>query len=130
MVLAGLAGGRDLPAEQRLIRLALDLGLDRVALDAVPRTQVRRQRRKLATLAPMLAQDARGAGKLTRCAHGVLPGVSSHSMTILVRGAILCNRRSIAGRVMATQPAVGPKLGRARCRKTALPRPAIRGRVL
>lgn len=51
-------------------------------------------------------------------------------MMILVRGPMLCNSRNIADRVMATQPAVGPKFGRAKCRNTALPRPAIRGRVL
>ena len=52
------------------------------------------------------------------------------SMTILVCGPSRCNSRSIAECVMETQPAVGPKFFRARCRKTALPRPGTHGIVL
>ena len=48
-------------------------------------------------------------------------------MMILVRGPIRRNRRSIDDFVIETQPAVGEKLARARCRNTALPRPAMRG---
>jgi hypothetical protein len=32
--------------------------------------------------------------------------------------------------VIETHPAVGPKLSRAKCRNTALPRPAMRGELL
>jgi hypothetical protein len=51
-------------------------------------------------------------------------------MTILVRGPSRRNTCNIADLVMAIQPAVGPKFSRARCKNTALPRPATRGRVL
>ena len=51
-------------------------------------------------------------------------------MTILVCGPIRRNNRSIAGFVIETHPAVGKKFMRAKCRKTALPRPAIRGAAL
>ncbi len=50
-----------------------------------------------------------------------------HPITILVSGPSRANRRSIADFVIETQPAVGPKFSRARCRNTALPRPAMRG---
>jgi hypothetical protein len=53
-----------------------------------------------------------------------------YPITILVRGPIRANSLSKLGRVMAMQPAVGPKLSRARCRNTALPRPEMRGVVL
>ena len=43
--------------------------------------------------------------------------------TIRVRRVSRASRRSIAPRVIAMHPAVGAKPGRARCRKTALPRP-------
>ena len=43
------------------------------------------------------------------------------------RGPSRRSNRSIADCVIETQPAVGPKFSRARCRNTALPRPAIRG---
>jgi hypothetical protein len=46
---------------------------------------------------------------------------------IFVCGPIRRNNRSMADFVIETHPAVGEKLGRARCRNTALPRPAIRG---
>jgi len=45
----------------------------------------------------------------------------------LVCGPSRRNNRSIEVMVMETQPAVGEKLVRARCRNTALPRPAMRG---
>jgi len=48
-------------------------------------------------------------------------------ITILVCGPSRASNRSIAGLVIDTQPAVGKKPGRARCRNTALPRPAMRG---
>ena len=51
-------------------------------------------------------------------------------LVIFVLGLSRASRRVRFGRVIATQPAVGPKLSRARCRNTALPRPAMRGRVL
>jgi len=53
-----------------------------------------------------------------------------YPITILVSGPSRANSRSISDLVMETHPAVGPKFSRARCRKTALPRPAIRGEVL
>ena len=40
VLLSGLAGGRDLPAEQTFRRILLDRGLDRVGLDAVVRPQL------------------------------------------------------------------------------------------
>src|SRR5882757_4342358 len=49
---------------------------------------------------------------------------------IFVCGPIRRNRRSIDDFVIETQPAVGEKLLRARCRNTALPRPAMRGAAL
>jgi len=49
---------------------------------------------------------------------------------ILVSGPSRANSRSMAGRVIETHPAVGPKLSRAKCKNTALPRPAIRGELL
>jgi hypothetical protein len=51
-------------------------------------------------------------------------------MMIFVAGPIRRNSRSIEAFVIETQPAVGEKFGRARCRNTALPRPAMRGAVL
>jgi hypothetical protein len=36
----------------------------------------------------------------------------------------------MAGFVIDTHPAVGPKFSRAKCRNTALPRPAMRGELL
>ena len=54
----------------------------------------------------------------------------SHPITIFVRGPNRCNNRSIAGFVIETHPAVGEKFSRVRCRKTALPRPAMRGELL
>ena len=48
-------------------------------------------------------------------------------ITILVSGPSRSSSRSIADRVIETQPAVGAKFSRARCRNTALPRPAMRG---
>jgi hypothetical protein len=59
----------------------------------------------------------------------VLPG-GFHPMMIFVRGPIRRKSCSIADLVIETQPAVGKKFGRARCRNTALPRPATRGEVL
>ena len=47
---------------------------------------------------------------------------------IFVCGPIRRNSRSMADFVIETHPAVGEKLVRARCRNTALPRPAMRGR--
>jgi hypothetical protein len=49
---------------------------------------------------------------------------------IFVCGLIRRNSRSIADFVIETHPAVGEKLVRARCRNTALPRPAMRGAAL
>ena len=51
-------------------------------------------------------------------------------MMILVCGPIRRNSRSIEDFVIDTQPAVGAKLLRARCKNTALPRPATRGAAL
>jgi hypothetical protein len=51
----------------------------------------------------------------------------AYPMTIFVCGLIRRNKRSIEDFVIETQPAVGEKLFRARCRNTALPRPAMRG---
>src|SRR5438876_6832812 len=85
---------------------------------------------------------ARAARALGRDPYAVLPRFGSeaqqrplqaaeiHPITIRVFGPIRASRRSMAGFVIATQPAVGEKFFRARCRNTALPRPAIRGRVL
>jgi hypothetical protein len=56
--------------------------------------------------------------------------ITRYPITIRVRGPSRRNNCSIADRVIETQPAVGPKFSRARCRNTALPRPAIRGLVL
>ncbi len=53
-----------------------------------------------------------------------------YPITIRVLGPSRRNRRSIAEGVIDTQPAVGPKLSRAKCRNTALPRPETRGLVL
>ena len=49
---------------------------------------------------------------------------------IFVCGLIRRNSRSMADFVIETHPAVGEKLVRARCRNTALPRPAIAGRCV
>ena len=51
-------------------------------------------------------------------------------ITILVCGPSRRSSRSIADFVIETQPAVGPKFSRAKCKNTALPRPAMRGEVL
>src|SRR6266700_583603 len=48
-----------------------------------------------------------------------------HPMMILVRVPKRRSNCTIADFVMETQPAVGPKLSRARCKNTALPRPAV-----
>ena len=53
-----------------------------------------------------------------------------HPITILVSGPSRAGSRSIADFVIETQPAVGPKFARARCKNTALPRPAMRGELL
>ena len=55
---------------------------------------------------------------------------SRQSIVILVCRPIRRNSRSMDDFVIETQPAVGEKLCRARCRNTALPRPAIRGAAL
>ena len=47
-----------------------------------------------------------------------------HPITIRVRGPILRNKRNMLDSVIETHPAVGEKFMRARCRNTALPRPA------
>jgi hypothetical protein len=47
-----------------------------------------------------------------------------------VGGPIRRNSRSMLDFVIETHPAVGEKLGRARCRNTALPRPATLGPAL
>jgi hypothetical protein len=49
---------------------------------------------------------------------------------IFVCGPIRRNSRSMLDFVIETHPAVDEKLGRARCRNTALPRPATRGPAL
>jgi len=49
---------------------------------------------------------------------------------ILVCGPIRRNSRSMLDFVIETQPAVAEKLERAKCRNTALPRPATRGPAL
>ena len=54
------------------------------------------------------------------CAH-------RHPITILVSGPSRLSSRSIAPFVIDTHPAVGEKSLRARCKNTALPRPAMRG---
>jgi hypothetical protein len=54
----------------------------------------------------------------------------SHPITILVSGPSRCSNHSIADFVIETHPAVGEKFGRARCKNTALPRPAMRGELL
>jgi hypothetical protein len=51
-------------------------------------------------------------------------------ISILVSGPSRFSNRSIAFLVIDTHPAVGEKSLRARCKNTALPRPAMRGRVL
>jgi len=51
-------------------------------------------------------------------------------ITIRVRGPMRAISRRNASAFSATHPAVGAKPGRAMCTNTALPRPAIRGRVL
>jgi hypothetical protein len=53
-----------------------------------------------------------------------------HPITIFVSGPSRASKRSIADFVIDTQPAVGPKFSRARCRNTALPRPLMRGEQL
>src|ERR1700694_206930 len=53
-----------------------------------------------------------------------------HPITIRVSGPSRTrSRRKLSG-ASATQPAVGRNPGRAKCRKTALPRPGKRGRAL
>src|SRR6266702_6286514 len=53
-----------------------------------------------------------------------------HPITIRVPGPSRTrSRRKLSG-ASATQPAVGRNPGLAKCRKTALPRPATRGRAL
>ena len=56
--------------------------------------------------------------------------IGVYPITIFVSGPSRRNNRNMVARVIETQPAVGEKFGRARCRNTALPRPAIRGWVL
>jgi hypothetical protein len=51
-------------------------------------------------------------------------------MMILVCGLIRRNSRSMEDFVIETHPAVAEKLLRARCKNTALPRPATRGALL
>ena len=51
-------------------------------------------------------------------------------ITILVSGPSRANSCSIADFVIETHPAVGPKLPRARCRNTPLPRPLTGGELL
>ncbi|MCA6123355.1 hypothetical protein J6500_15825 [Bradyrhizobium sp. WSM 1704] len=70
----------------------------------------------------MIGQHLRGGGDRVVVEHGV-----SYPITIFVPGPIRRNRRSIEAFVIEMQPAVGEKFGRARCRNTALPRPAMRG---
>ena len=53
--------------------------------------------------------------------------VATHPITISVSGPSRCNSRSIDAFVIEMHPAVGEKFSRARCRNTALPRPAMRG---
>ena len=57
------------------------------------------------------------------------PG-KAQPITMRVRGEVWASSRRRAGAVKATQPAVGPKPGRAMCMNTALPRPAMRGAAL
>jgi pyridoxal phosphate enzyme (YggS family) len=57
-------------------------------------------------------------------------GLKNHPITILVSLPSRFSSRSIAPFVIDTHPAVGEKSVRARCRNTALPRPAMRGLVL
>ena len=51
-------------------------------------------------------------------------------ITIFVSGPSRFNNRSIDALVIEMHPAVGEKFSRARCRNTALPRPAMRGEWL
>src|SRR5690242_11774513 len=119
-----------------------DLGLDCVALPSALRTLRWIERRELGARSPMPVQCARRCRDLVLVQHCLLSIIGgrdrdkrvafarSYPITILVRGPSRRNRCSMDDLVMETQPAVGPKLSRARCRNTALPRPAVRGVVL
>jgi hypothetical protein len=56
VLLAGLAGGRDLPAEQAFGRIFFDSRLDRVGLDAVVRPQFFVKAGKFGAGAPVIVQ--------------------------------------------------------------------------
>ena len=70
---------------------------------------------------------SRGVGDL-RASHPQLASSADDNPRSPVESR--ASSRSIDACVIAMQPAVGAKPGRARCRNTALPRPAMRGRVL
>ena len=76
----------------------------------------------------MIVQGPRRGRDLFLVKHGF--DVPIYPITIRVCGPSRANSRSMADWVIETQPAVGEKSCRARCRNTALPRPAIRGAVL
>jgi hypothetical protein len=57
-------------------------------------------------------------------------GRGCYPITIFVSGPSRCSKRSIAAFVIETHPAVAEKFSRARCKNTALPRPAMRGELL
>jgi hypothetical protein len=67
--LSGLAGGRDLPAEQVCGRISLDRCLDRISFGAVPRAQPIFERIKLGAGAPMAVQRLRGRRNLISVEH-------------------------------------------------------------
>src|SRR3982074_2680296 len=111
--------------------MVLDRGLDRIGLTTIARAQRRFEARELGAGAPMIVQRFRRGRDLVLIEHRYPPGyLQNYSITIFVSGPSRRNSCSIADFVIDTQPAVGEKFWRARCKNTALPWPAMRGWVL
>src|SRR6266436_1300833 len=72
VLLAGLAGGRDFPAEQFSARIILDRRLNGVALGAIAWSQRSVERVELGPGAPMIVQDPGCRGDLVLVEHGLI----------------------------------------------------------
>ena len=127
VLLSGLAGGCDLPAEQTSGRIFFDFRLDRVAVDAIVRPQSIVEAGEFGAGAPVVVQRLRCGCYRFLVEHGFDSLSADHDFRLRAHSP---QQPQHADFVIETQPAVGEKLVRARCRNTALPRPAIRGPAL